>query len=333
MLKGKLLVNVCCLTYNHERYVRQCLDGLVMQRTNFVFEVLINDDASKDDTQKIIKEYECKYPNIIKPIYQSKNQYSQGISPLRDILTPRCTGKYIAICEGDDYWTDPYKLQKQVDFLESHKDYTMICSRAKLYSETKRCFIGENLCYYKDRDLRTKDIILKGGLYVPTCSILYRKEVINNYPIYCEDCNIGDYPLQIMCAMKGKVRYMHHDTCVYRVENPSSWCGKQKSVLSNGELANKLKEIKMLEGYMNDYPQYKKVFKERIVFFTNIHFISYLKNPAINDINKTYISHIVSLYNFFDRIGPSLQTIPIIRRIYDYFYFKKFNRNDTLYVS
>ena len=120
------LVSVCCLTYNHVKYVGQCLEGFACQKTNFPFEILIHDDASQDDTQNVILEFAAKYDSeVVKPICQKINQVSQGISPLRQILLPRVKGKYIALCEGDDYWTDPLKLQKQVDFLEAHPEYGM----------------------------------------------------------------------------------------------------------------------------------------------------------------------------------------------------------------
>ena len=99
------LVSICCITYNHAPYIRQCLDGFMMQQTNFTFEVLIHDDASTDGTADIIREYESKYPDIIKPIYQTENQYSKGVKVSATFNFPRAKGKYIAMCEGDDYWT------------------------------------------------------------------------------------------------------------------------------------------------------------------------------------------------------------------------------------
>jgi glycosyltransferase involved in cell wall biosynthesis len=117
------LVSVGIITYNHENYIRQCLDGIMMQKTNFAIEVVIGEDNSTDGTRAIIKEFEKKYPGIIKPIYHDKNV--GGARNAYEFVYPRLTGTYIAICEGDDYWTDPYKLQKQVDFLEQNKEYVM----------------------------------------------------------------------------------------------------------------------------------------------------------------------------------------------------------------
>lgn len=119
------LVSIICCTYNHEPYIRQCLDGFMMQKTNFSYEVLIHDDASTDATAEIVREYEDRYPEIVKPIYSEVNKYSQGIDIFSKVLLPKAIGKYIAICEGDDYWTDPLKLQKQVDFLEENSDYVL----------------------------------------------------------------------------------------------------------------------------------------------------------------------------------------------------------------
>lgn len=115
-IKQSPLVSITCLTYNHAPYLRQCLDGFVMQKTSFPIEILIYDDASEDGTQDIIREYERKYPDLIKPIYQTENQYSKGVKVEFVYNYPRAKGKYIAFCEGDDYWTDPNKLQKQIDF-------------------------------------------------------------------------------------------------------------------------------------------------------------------------------------------------------------------------
>jgi len=105
-----IVVSISCITYNHAPYIRQCLDGFVMQKTTFPFEILIHDDASTYGTPDIIREYEAKYPGLIKPIYQTENQHSKGVKISQTFNWPRARGKDIALCEGDDYWTDPYKL-------------------------------------------------------------------------------------------------------------------------------------------------------------------------------------------------------------------------------
>lgn len=126
MKNDNILVSVVCDVYNHEPYLRQCFDGFVMQRTNFKFEVLVHDDASTDKSAEIIIEYTNKYPDIFKPIIQKENQYSKGVGIWKTYQFPRVKGKYVALCEGDDYWTDPLKMQKQYDVLENSHNVILV---------------------------------------------------------------------------------------------------------------------------------------------------------------------------------------------------------------
>src|SRR5690554_3228117 len=130
MDKNPVLLSICCITYNHENYISQAIEGFLAQKTSFNFEIIIHDDASTDATASIVKKYEQEHPNLIKAIYQKENQYSQGIKPWPNFVFPITRGKYIALCEGDDYWTDPYKLQKQVDFLEANPEYVLTADNA-----------------------------------------------------------------------------------------------------------------------------------------------------------------------------------------------------------
>lgn len=139
------LVTIHCLVYNHEPYLRQCLDGFVMQITDFPFEAIVHDDASTDRSAEIIQEYAGKYPDIIKPIFEAENQYSKHDGSIRRIMNEHTRGKYVAMCEGDDYWIDPYKLQKQVDYLESHPECVYSCHRYYVYNEyTKEKYLMLN---------------------------------------------------------------------------------------------------------------------------------------------------------------------------------------------
>ena len=168
------LVSICCLAYNHA----PCLEGFVMQKTNCPIEVLIHDDASTDGTQDIIKEYEAKYPDIIKPIYQKENQYSKGVKVSLVYNFSRAKGKYIAMCEGDDYWTDPYKLQKQVDFLESHPDYVMCSHRFNQYIQDKSLLEEEKDLTFQGADYDLKNLI--GGKWLTqTLTVMYRRDALD----------------------------------------------------------------------------------------------------------------------------------------------------------
>ena len=169
----KIKVSIRCFTYNHERFIRQCLEGVVMQKTDFRFEAIVHDDASTDNTAAIIREYAEKYPDIIKPIYETENQYSKHDGSLTRIMNAHTRGKYIAMCEGDDYWTDPYKLQKQVDFLESHPDYVMCSHLFDVYNERNKQLQKNDESSFtgKSYDL---DTLINGEWYFQPLTVLFR---------------------------------------------------------------------------------------------------------------------------------------------------------------
>ena len=171
------LVSIICEVFNHEPYIRQCLDGFVSQKTSFPIEVLIHDDASTDRSATIIREYEKNYPGLFKPIYQSENQYSKGVNIWCDIQFARAKGKYIAICEGDDYWTDPLKIQKQVDFMEGHPDYTLCCTAFTQTENGDEQHPAEIAFGY---DGITLEDILKGA-WIGTLTTLFRNDAIADY--------------------------------------------------------------------------------------------------------------------------------------------------------
>lgn len=146
-MKENIVVSICCQTYNHVNYIEECLNGFLMQKTNFKFEILLRDDASTDGTTEVVKEYSTKYPDIIRPLIYEENQFVKGVSPFMDNVK-RAKGEYIAICEGDDYWTDPYKLQKQVDFLERNERFRFCGSGNEFLTDqvltpNKKTIIGQ----------------------------------------------------------------------------------------------------------------------------------------------------------------------------------------------
>lgn len=174
----ELMVSIICLAYNQARYIRQCLDGFVMQKTNFRYEIIIHDDASTDGTADIIREYESEYPELFVPIYQTTNQYSKGISIGKTFMYPLAKGKYIAECEGDDYWTDPYKLQKQVDFMESHPDYVMCSHRFNQYIEDKKLLEEDDDKDFQGADYDLKNLI--GGKWLTqTLTLMFRRSALD----------------------------------------------------------------------------------------------------------------------------------------------------------
>ena len=218
-----LMVSIRCITYNHEPYIRQCLEGFVMQKTNFRFEAIVHDDASTDGTADIIREYAEKYPDIIKPIFERENQYSKHDGSIRRIMDKACTGKYIALCEGDDYWTDPQKLQIQVDFMESHPEYSMCWHDAAILNVVIGETIGNHRRYKKNSTCRVEDLIEGGGEFCPTLSMLYRRNIMEYAPKELFMQHVGDYPLQLYFALMGKVYYFDRCMGVYRANVTNSW--------------------------------------------------------------------------------------------------------------
>jgi group 2 glycosyl transferase len=226
-----IMVSIRCTVYNHEPYLRDCLEGFIMQKTNFRIEAIVHDDASTDGSATIIKEYAEKYPDIIKPIYEVENQYSKHNGSLERIMNEACKGKYIAFCEGDDYWIDPLKLQKQVDFLESNTDYSMSHTNNICYNQKKRIFVrdvGERKKEEIGNGLTCEDII-KYNRIVMTLTVVMRRSVyeqINNSdPFVFNSGNflLGDVPKWYTAARLGKVHYLKDITSTYRVlENSAS---------------------------------------------------------------------------------------------------------------
>ena len=232
----EIIVSVICNAYNHEAYIRDALEGFVKQKTDFPFEVLVHDDASKDSTAEIIREYEEKYPEIIKPIYETENQYSKTDGSLTRIQYGRARGKYIALCEGDDYWTDPQKLQKQVDALECHPEIDICATGAA--TETEGMLLGEIAPSNRDVVFTPEQVIAGGGGFVATASLMFRKS-IHDDPLPFSQMLRLDYSIQIMGSLKGGMLYLADQTCVYRIAAQGSWTSR---MTQNIEALNRFQE-------------------------------------------------------------------------------------------
>lgn len=214
------LVSIVCTTYNQEKYIRDALNGFIMQKTEFPFEVIIHDDASTDNTTNIIKEYESKYPEIIKPIYQKENQFSKGIKLGAAFIYPKTKGKYIALCEGDDYWIDPLKLQKQINFMKEHPDCSMCFHNAR----TENTFQKEKGFIFNvhSREYTSSELFLRWT--VPTASMLLKKEILDLNILSSPSILDGDIMCVLLAANKGKVYGLSETMSVYRIhESGISW--------------------------------------------------------------------------------------------------------------
>ncbi|MBR5947740.1 MAG: glycosyltransferase family 2 protein [Clostridia bacterium] len=227
-MSDNIEVSVICNAYNHEKYIAQALESFIMQRTNFKFEVLVHDDASTDSTADIIREYEKKYPDLIKPMYQTVNQYSNGGAISKRFQLPRARGRYIAVCEGDDYWTDPEKLQKQYDQMEKNPQADMcthssVVVDARSGSVIKRIARRDHTCI-----IPLEEVIAGGGSFVSTNSLFYRKALLDNEPPFRQILRL-DYSMQVLGALRGGILYIADEMSAYRANVENSWTQVSRS--------------------------------------------------------------------------------------------------------
>lgn len=320
------MVSICCLVYNHERYLRKCIEGFLMQKTNFKYEVLIHDDASTDKSQEIIREYEKKYPGIIKPIYQVENQYSKGKKITLEYQYPRVRGRYVAFCEGDDFWTDETKLQQQVDCLEKHKNSYISGHQVRIIDER-----GNKLNrVWTQGGQKTGTISSKNsiklmsrieGPWFHTSSFLFRAEgmdeLINNTPEFMAKSLIGDFTILLFCSSKGDVEYIDKEMGCYRMGSISSitrnhFAGKRielkKNIIEtyllfnqytgnryteevNEDITYQESRLLFLEGKYADMlkPKYRKYYSKKRYLFLKILSIFPALTPVMEKLEKIYI--------------------------------------------
>jgi glycosyltransferase involved in cell wall biosynthesis len=265
------MVSIRCLAYNHARYIESALDGFLMQETSFPFEIVIHDDASTDGTADIIREYEKKYPNIVKPIYESENQYSKQNGAIRRIVNDACKGKYFAFCEGDDYWISKEKLQKQIDILEQDCSVFLVHTGFETVDE-KNCQI-ERLEYESFQRLSLKEnglVSLFKNNHIMTLSIVIRREVVFS-ELYLNSPYKYDYALFFSAAFMGKIKYIPTKMGAYR-KNPSS-------VMQNkfAEINEKLRVLYCyFANYYVSHPGLLSVYcNVQIDFWIMVHLITY----------------------------------------------------------
>lgn len=217
------MVSIMCLTYNQEKYVRETLDGFLMQVTDFPFEIYIHDDCSTDGTPDIIKEYQEKYPMLIRVCIEKENQYQKGSTMITEISVPYMKGKYIAYCEGDDFWIDPQKLQKQVDFLENNPDYKMCYTNFHICNETSHITQKDLMTNEPEKyptEYTLEEWIKRAGFVAPLTWLIER-----DLHAGCE--NIGSldetFVLFAHYLANAKVKCLKDDTtAVYRILTESA---------------------------------------------------------------------------------------------------------------
>ncbi|MGN0171110.1 MAG: glycosyltransferase family 2 protein [Lachnospiraceae bacterium] len=248
-MTNDIMVSVVCLAYNHSKYIRKCLEGFVMQKTNFRYEVIIHDDCSTDDTADIIREFSDKYDFIV-PIFQEKNMYSQKISITNTFIKPLAYGKYIAVCEGDDCWIDDNKLQKQVDFLERNPDFST-CYHRVVYNDlkTRTKTVIPNID--GDREYSVSEII-EGGALFQLSSYMTRKEYYFDMPECFRANGFGDIQRYIYGAINGRVMVLQDIMSQYNHGTDGSWTS-QRDTISNKKKVLHQQDYKRMLVSVNEY--------------------------------------------------------------------------------
>jgi len=265
MEQKSVIVSVCMITYNHENFIREAIEGVLMQKTDFPIELIIGEDCSTDNTRSIVLEYASKYPEIIRPLLPEKN-----LGVMKNFIETllAAIGKYIALCEGDDYWTDPYKLQKQVDFLEANEAYSFIHTngqdllknKLKIWSKWKNGIV--------EGDVTTE---IYYSTIARTCSVLFRTVYLPEYLIISKNCKsktIGDWPLFAFYASKGKFGYLTEPTCVYRHSANSTTRTKNKMHLTQYYI-DSIEIKRFLRDYLFKGKLYEEFSEEKLIMDTN----------------------------------------------------------------
>lgn len=308
--ESKPIVSVICTTFNHVDYVEETIKSFLMQETTFPFEIIINDDASTDGTINIIKNYAHKYPNIIKPIIHKVNKYSQGLDPLSYPLQ-LAKGKYIALCEGDDFWVNKDKLVKQFNALEEEKGAAVCFHSAWELDEQLNKF--ELICRYSDiiETIPAKTIITNRGGSIPTASLFFRNENIDLILQSYKDAPIGDFFIQSYLALKGKVIFLPDAMSVYRRNAKGSWTSSQQ--LKENQISYYKEMIHAIDQFYGQVSHLKnsEYLIEPLIFYIKAYLL-YFKQP-ITLLSAYYTQ--ISFLKHFNRIEVTVLLVKELQRL------------------
>lgn len=314
----KPLVSILTITYNHEQFIAQALDSFLVQKTNFNFEIIIGEDCSTDNTLKIIKQYQKKHPNLIKLLPSDKNL---GIEANFFRTTKACSGKYIAICDGDDYWIDDNKLQLQVDFLENNKNYGTVATLKKDYLQEKNAFRSTLDTMEKPlKILEFKDFLFSSHLTPVT--VLFKNSLAQEYSkLYLKNqykLSFLDYSLWLYFSLKEKVAVLNKYTGVYRILSESaSHFTQNKSWFLGRKFYNDLKFYKDNFPDLNTEMVEKAIYSKVIKYYLSAcftedkvasdEFLIILKKHK--DITRYFLLKTSLKFKFFIRVAHFIEKV------------------------
>ncbi len=272
----KPIVSVVMITYGHENYIRQAIEGVFMQECDFEIELILANDCSPDKTDIVIQDILKTHPkaNWIKYFNHEKNL---GMMPNFIFALKNATGKYIALCEGDDYWIDKLKLQKQVDFLERNLDYVLIFHKVKILDLDGN--IKEDFITKVPENHENIETLAQFGNYIHTPSVVFRN-IIKEFPFEFEQTPIGDFFLYLLLAQHGKIKYLKENMCVYRY-GVGVFSAKSSLHLAR----TNLKLLTCLISYFND----EKI--KKIIFERHSNAISSFENNLNNQFKNSFVSN------------------------------------------
>lgn len=249
------LVSIVSFTYNHENYISECIEGFLMQETTFPVEIIIHDDASTDCTASILQQYADRYPKLIRLVLQAENQMSKGIGIVTTVVG-QARGGYIAVCDGDDYWTDKRKLMLQMEFLDKNANVDIAFHSCMLREKDKAELQGPfRVQSAHNTVIDVGKVIAGDGGYMPTPSIFFRKHVIEAIPSSIFNNSFaGDFLIQIYGSLRGGAGYINRPMCVYRVGHAASWTSSLKEQDKLIRFQNNFFEmVNEVEHDLNDY--------------------------------------------------------------------------------
>ncbi|MFA0358885.1 glycosyltransferase [Vibrio breoganii] len=298
----KIYISCVCITFNQELYIRDAIDSFLAQVTEYRFEIVIHDDLSTDETRTILKEYKSKFPSIINLVLQEQNQYSLG-KKIFPIAVGYTEGEYIALCEGDDYWNDSNKIDIQY---KSMHGKTNISFHPCFYIDQRNGSVREKCNYYPINELISVNRVLRGGgEFMPTASLMIKKDVFDNLPSWFDNVPTGDFYLQILASNEHKALYINELRSSYRYYSVSSWTG-EKSNKSKKEIASDIAKNVM---YLNEV--------ERLVNSDIHEDCSYVFARIYNNASSLCLSN-----GYFTEYKEYIEK--------SWFYHKYFSRSQTL---
>lgn len=305
-MNDRILCSVLMITYNHEKYIAQAIDSVLMQRTNFDFEIVIGEDCSTDRTREIVLEYKAKHPDKIKLLLQEKNV---GIHKNFTQTILSCKGKYIALLEGDDYWTDEYKLQRQVDFLENNPDFVLCFENTIDQNEIS----NENKISDPNFDVLVLKDLIRDGWFMRTGSIVFRNNVIKQFPEWYFKYRSTDYILHILLAQHGKIKFINQRSSVYRInEGGITQKDFKKDIISLYE-----ENLKLLD-FLNTFFNYN--YRVEI----SIHKKSIYNAIVVSALNNLSIKNILKFFMYY----PKCEKLKMLKRAINKF-LSKINENNN----